>query len=146
MTASTVYSQVHTGGLPPQTWWSYWGENAPSYSMVKKWNDEFKCAGIVWKTTPIGESQSTSTHKTIARIHDIIMADRHVMEHYIATKLGISQDRIHAVIHNELHMFKVSVHCVPKLLGPNLKETRLNMSRGKLVMFRQIPTVFFRDL
>ena len=103
-------------------------------------------AGIVWKTTPIGESQSTSTHKTIAKIHDIIMADRQVMEHYIATKLGISQDRIHAVIYNELHMSKVSVHCVPKLLGPVLKETRFNMSKGNLVIFRQIPTVFFRYL
>ena len=40
-----------------------------------------------------------------------------------------------------------SARCVPKLLGPDLKWTRLNMSRENLIIFlRQIPTVFFRDL
>ena len=40
------------------------------------------------------------------------------------SKLGISQNRNHAVIHNVLHMPKVSARCVPKLLGPVLKRTR----------------------
>ena len=57
------------------------------------------------------------------------------MEHYVPTEFGISQDRIHAVIHNKLHMSKVSARCVPKLLGPDLKRTRLNMSRENLVSF-----------
>ena len=56
------------------------------------------------------------------------MADSRVTEHYIATDFGISQDRIHAVIHNELRMSKVSPHCVQKLFGPDLKRTRLKMS------------------
>ena len=55
---------------------------------------------------------------TIAKIHDIIMADRQVMEYYIATELNI-----HAVIQNTLHMSKVSACCVPKLLGPDLKHS-----------------------
>ena len=67
----------------------------------------------------------------------MIMADRRVMEHYIATEFGISHYRIHAVIHKELHMSKVSAHCVPKLLGSDLKRTRLNMARGNLVIGSQ---------
>ena len=33
-----------------------------------------------------------------------------------------------------------------KLLGPDLKRTRLNMSKENLAIFGGIPTVFFRDL
>ena len=38
-------------------------ENAPSYSMVKKWPAEFKVAGRVWKMTPVGEGESPSPHR-----------------------------------------------------------------------------------
>ena len=131
------------------------GENAPSYSMVKKWADEFKPDRESLEDNPCPRRPVTrnvlfhdelntflftviwrqiTTLETIAKIDDIIMADRQVTEHYIATELGISQDCIHAVIHNELHMYKVSSLCVPKLLGPDLKWTRLNMSRENLVI------------
>ena len=51
------------------------------------------------------------------------------MEQYNFTELGISQDRINAVNHNELLMSKVSARCVSKFLGPDLKQTGLKMSR-----------------
>ena len=39
-----------------------------------------------------GRPVNVTTQETIAKIHDIIMADRRVTEYYIATELGISQD------------------------------------------------------
>ena len=59
------------------------------------------------------------------------MADRRVTECYTANELGISQDRIHAVIHNELYMTKMSARCVPKLHGLDLKRTR----QGEILSF-----------
>ena len=79
-------------------------------------------AGIVWKT-PV----TITTLETIAQIHDIIMTDRCITEYYTATELGISLDYIHAVIHNKLDMPKVSARFVPKVIGPDLKQTRLDM-------------------
>ena len=63
------------------------------------------------------------------------MADRQVTERYIATELGISYERIHAVTLNELRMSKVSAHWVPKFLEPDLRRTLLNMSTENLVCF-----------
>ncbi|XP_041354235.1 protein GVQW3-like [Gigantopelta aegis] len=112
------------------------GEDAPSYSMVKKWAAEFKHGRKSLKDdSRSGRPVTDTTQETIAKIHDIIMADRQVTERYIATELGISQERVHAVIHNELQMSNVSARWVPKLHGPDLKRTRLNMSRENLAIF-----------
>ena len=56
--------------------------------------------------------------------HSRPLPDRRVTERYIAIELGISQECLHAVIHNELHMFKVSAGWVPQFLGPDLRLTR----------------------
>ena len=101
------------------------GEDAHSYSTVKKWDAELKCC--LEDDPPPRRPVTITTQETIAKIYDIIMADRRVTEHYIATELGISQDRIHAGMHNKLHMSKVSAPYVPKLLGPDLKRIWLNI-------------------
>ena len=52
-------------------------ENAPSYSMVKKWDAEFKCGRDILEDNPCRRRPVTNTtQKTIAKIHVIIMADR----------------------------------------------------------------------
>ena len=95
-------------------------DDAPSYSMVKKWVAEFKRGGDSPRR-PV----TVTTQETIAKIHYITITDRRVTEYYIVTELGISQDRIHAVILNELHMSKLSAHCVPKFLGLGSGENRI---------------------
>ena len=131
------------------------GKNAPSRmngwmfndSPFKKWDVEFKRGRDSLEDDSRQRMPVTvTTQETIAKIHDIIMEDRRVTEYYTAIVLGTSQDLIHVVIHNELHMSNVSARCVPKLLEPDLKGIRLNMSMGNLIIFRQIPTVFFRGV
>ena len=86
------------------------GENALSYSMVKKWAAEFNCGRESLKDDlpRLGRPLTITTQETIAKIHDIFMADRRALKYYIATELGIFQECIHAVNHNKIHMSKVS--------------------------------------
>ena len=83
------------------------GENANSYIMVKKWDAEFKRDWDSLEDDPRPRRSVTDITQETIVIHDIIMADRRVTEYCIVTDLGISLDRIHAIIHNELHMSKV---------------------------------------
>jgi len=72
----------------------------------------------------------------------MILADRRINQRYIATQLDISQERVHAIIHNELNMTKVSAQWVPKLQGPDNKHIRHNTSRDNLVRFNADPEKF----
>ena len=117
------------------------GENAPSHSLVKKLDAEFNRGRDNLEDDPRRRKPVTvTTQETIAKIHDIIRADRRVTESYDVTELGI----FHAGIRNELHLCKVSARCVPNLLGPELKRTRLNMSRGNLAIFEADPNSFLQ--
>ena len=118
------------------------GEKAPSYFMAKKSDVEFKRGRDSLEEDPrLRRPVTDTTQETIAKIHDIVMADKRVTEHYIATELGISQDRIH----NEIPMSKVLARCVPKFPGRYLKRTRLNMSTGNLVVFKGDSNSFLQN-
>ena len=106
--------------------------------MIKKWASEFKHGRESLEDNPVREGQSPSPHK----IHYFFMAYRRVTERYIANELDISQEHIHEVIHNELQMSKVLAHWVPNLLGPDLKRTRLNMSREFFIILVADPIRF----
>ena len=58
----------------------------------------------------LGRPLTSTTEESIAKIRDIIIGDRRVMERYIATEFGISRESIHAVINNELHLPDVAPH------------------------------------
>ena len=122
------------------------GEDAPSYSTVKKWAAEFKRGRDSLEDDPRpGRLVTVTTQETIDKIHDMILEDRRRTQRYIATQLGISQEHVHAVIHNELQMTKVSARWVPKLLGPDQKRIRHNMSRDNLVIFEKNPEKFLQQ-
>jgi histone-lysine N-methyltransferase SETMAR len=122
------------------------GDQAPSYSMVKKWAAEFKRGRQSLEDDPRpGRPVTVTTRETINAIHDMILADRRIKQRYIATQLGISQERVHAIILNELHMTKVSARWVPKLLSPDNKRIRFNMSRDNLARFDANPDKFMKQ-
>ena len=62
-------------------------------ALVKKWAAEFKSGRDSLEDDSCQRRPLTitiTTQKTIAKIHDIVMADRRVMEYNTATELGIS--------------------------------------------------------
>ena len=67
----------------------------------------------------------------------MMMADRRILQRYIATQLGISQKRVHAIIRNESQMTKVSARWFPKVLSLDQKRGRCNVSMENLAMFER---------
>lgn len=121
------------------------GESAPSYSMVKKWTAEFKRGRDSLEDEPrSGRPPTASTSETIEKIHDMLLSDRRITIRYIANEVKISQERVHAIIRNELGMTKVSARWVPKLLSTDQKRIRCNVSRENLAIFNADPEQFLQ--
>ena len=120
-----------------------YGENAPSYSMTKKWAAEFKRGRESLEDDyRCGRPVSVVTQENITKVLDIVMTDRRVTTRHIASTLGISQTTAYNILTNDLKMTKVSARWVPRLLTPEQKRTRLITSRDNLRMFDMDPADF----
>ena len=72
------------------------------------------------------------------------MTDRRVAERYIASTVGISQERVHSILTEDLEMRKLSVCWVPRLLTVDQKHTRHTLSRTNLNLFEEDPANFLK--
>ena len=119
------------------------GDNAPSFAIVKRWAAEFKRGRKSIEDDPrSGRPSTATTTENIDRVHKMVMDDRRLTVRFIAETVGISQDRVHHILNNELEMTKVSARWVPRLLTPDQKRTRLGMSRENLEIFEADPDDF----
>ena len=91
-----------------------------------------------------GRPVTVSTKANIDEIHDMLLSDRRLTERYIAQEMGISQQRVHAIIIINLGMTKVSAKWVPKFLGPDQRRMRRNMSRTNLALADADPERFVK--
>ena len=82
-------------------------DNAPSYSIVKKWAADIKRGRDSLEDDRRHGRPATVTNQEIIKIHDMLLTDRRLTERYIAIELGISQERVHAIIHTHFVMTKV---------------------------------------
>ena len=70
--------------------------------MVKKWAADFKRDRNSLENGPRhGRLATVTTQEIIDKTRDMLLTDRRLTERYIATELGISQARVHAVFHNQ---------------------------------------------
>ena len=65
------------------------GDDAPSFSTVKKWTAEFKRGRESLEDHPrSGRPPTASTPEMVDKIHDLILADRRINVCYIANEVG----------------------------------------------------------
>ncbi|KAM5158273.1 histone-lysine N-methyltransferase SETMAR-like [Mantella aurantiaca] len=64
------------------------------------------------------------------------MADRCVTTRYLAQECGMSRERVCHILNEVLGMHKVSARWVPKLLTPDQKLVRMQISRANLHLFQ----------
>ncbi|XP_076049606.1 uncharacterized protein LOC143030338 [Oratosquilla oratoria] len=111
--------------------------------MVEKWAADFKRGRDSLEDDPRQERPATvTTQEIIDKIHVMLLTDRRLTGRFIATELGISQECVHAIIHNHLGMTKVSAaRWVPKFLGPDQKRLQLNPANHGIIINSKVGKV-----
>ena len=120
-------------------------KDAPSYATVKKWVAEFKRGRQSLGDDPRpGRPVTVAMPEMVNNVHDIVMTDRRVTERYIASTDGITQERVHSILTEDLEMRKLLAHWVPRLLTVDQKHTGRTLSRTNLNLFEEDPTNFLK--
>ena len=85
------------------------GKDAPSYATVKRWVATFKHNRQSLQDDPRpGRPVTVATPEIVTKVNDIVLTDRRVTERYIASTVGISQERVHSILTEDLEMRKLS--------------------------------------
>ena len=71
-----------------------------------------------------GGSVTVVTPEIVTKVYDMVMGDRRVTETYTAIAVGISQERVHSILTEDLDMRKISALWVSRLLTVDQKHTR----------------------
>ena len=109
------------------------GPDTVSYNTIKKCVAEFQCG---WRSTedePRSGRPSTSvTEDNVAKFEVLVLNDRRITVRYIAENLGISFGSSKTILTDPLRMKKVSARWFPRMLTPELKQNRMQISEQLL--------------
>lgn len=85
------------------------GEHAPSNATVYNWVNEFKRGRTSTSDAErSGRPKEVTTQEMVEKIYEIITNDRRIKLREIVEIVNISYERVHNIIHEELHMKKLS--------------------------------------
>ncbi|CAK9818971.1 Protein GVQW3, partial [Anthophora quadrimaculata] len=108
----------------------YSADASPLLSTVKKWAALFKSDRTSLEDNPReGCPKTATTPQIIQQVHDMVLDDRRVKVREIAEAIGISNERIGNILHEELHMKMLCVRWVPHLLTIDQKRIRMRISQ-----------------
>lgn len=93
-----------------------------------------------------GRPKSVTTPEMVVKVHDMVLTDRRLKLSETADTTGISKDRVHHILSEELNMKKSSARWVPRLLTHDQKRIRVQNSKECLDHFRVIKLIFYVDL
>lgn len=112
---------------------SIYGESGPSHATVKKWSRLFKLGRESIEDDPrSGRPISVVTEENTEKVKKLVLEDRRIKVWQIAEALGISKERVGEILHQHLHMTKVSARWVPKMLTAFDRERRVQTSQAFL--------------
>ena len=114
-----------------------------SYAAVKRWMAVFKRGreSLQDDSRP-GRPVTVATPEIVFKVHGMVSCDRQVTGRYIASVVGISQERVLFIPTKDLEVRKLSARWVLRLLNVDQKHTEWNMSRGNLNLFETNPDNF----
>ena len=103
----------------------YYGDSAPSISMVKKWFTDFRCG----RTSANDAERSglpieVNTPENTKKIHDMVLADRRVKVREIVDAIGISYSSLVSILNDQLGLRKLSARWVQRLPSIDHKRNR----------------------
>ena len=110
-----------------------YGDNSPALPTVKKWASEFKRGRKSIEDDPrSGRPSDVTTPQKISEVEAIIMSDRRIKVLEVAVGCGISFGTAHNIIHDELHLSKVSARWVPRNFSLQDRHQRVEACRELL--------------
>ncbi|XP_076059369.1 histone-lysine N-methyltransferase SETMAR-like [Oratosquilla oratoria] len=124
-----------------------YGDDCLSYDSVVRWKRNFQTGHMSLTDEPrTGQPSLTDSVATVKKEEDLILEDRRVAIHVIMHETGLSYGSVWKIVHDELHMFKVSARWVPRLLTPLQRQTRRDLSKQMLTLLEQDEEDFFGRL
>ena len=109
------------------------GDACPSQTTVYKWAGLFKRGRrSVDNDPPPGRTPLVTSAEYVTRVHNIVLGDRRITMGQIAEEVGCSITTIHRILHNHLHMKKLSARWVPRMLRDDQKRKRRMISQQLL--------------
>lgn len=107
-----------------------YGASAPSCRTVEHWAIEFKHGRESVEDDPrSGRPATAQNEEMIEKIEAMVMEDRRISARRIVETLDISHGSVLSILHDQLHMNKVSARWVPRMLTPMQKHARLAICR-----------------
>lgn len=117
----------------------------PSICIVKKWVSEFRHGRTSLKGDLEGEKSKTgATDVNTEKVHNMVLDDRRLKVYEISKAIGLSEERVRHILHNELGVRKLCTRWVPISLNADEKQMRKRMSQHGLNLFEKNPTEFMR--
>jgi len=117
------------------------GESCLSRSKTFEWYSCFKSGRRSLKTTPCPGRPSTShTKETMARVREIIRADRRLTIREVAEEVRIAFGTCQKILTEDLQMRHVTAKFVPHLLTLEQKDYRVSFALTSVIEPKTIPT------
>ena len=113
-----------------------YGSSCLNQRNVYKWIKRFKEGRTSIKDEPRqGRPSEVNTPEKQQAVNDLVLAERRLTVEEIAQQLDISTRTAHHIILEVLKFSNVSCCWVPKMLTPEYKQNRLDISRNPLDRF-----------
>jgi len=93
-----------------------------------------------------GRPKTVTTPEISDQIHELILEDHRILAKSTVEQMGISRERVGAIIHDNLGMRKLSAKWVPKCLNADQKRQRCQSSEQLLEFFRRDTNDFLSRL
>ena len=123
------------------------GEDSPCYYTVKKWVADLKRGRESTDNDErTGRQKTATTNAQVDGIRRMVINDRHVTVKDIAEALCISAGSVHTALTGILGMSKLPTRWVPRMLTPDQKLNRLELSRAFLTRFLSDPANFLKRI
>jgi len=118
-----------------------YGEHMPSYYQVKFWSKQFKWGAAgrdsVDDDPRSGRPSDVITDEMCQVVEAFVLADRRVKVSTIAYEMSVSEGSVIRILHDKLGMSKVSCRWVPRMLSPLQKQSRVEICRENLSLYKE---------
>lgn len=138
--AFTEQSRGVTPKLISDRLYEVWKEQAPGYSTVCRWCNDFLTGDRASFSDgdKIGRPMSTCTDDNINIVKGLIEEDYTLSIRDISSITNINTFSIHQILRENLQLRNVYSAWVPYLLTPNVKKQRIECAKGILALFNQL--------